>query len=111
MLSTRPFTSSVRRSKAAPSTSRAKNAGCSWSGKSSGSGDAPELGLPVDRVLGLVDAEAPATREPAMVAGHLPVEGRVTGVLDARLLVARAAETISGSGRTGFHNPEHGGET
>lgn len=75
------------------------------------SGDAPELGLPVDRVLGLVDAEAPAGREPAMVTGHLPVEGRVTGVLDARRLVARAAETIAGSGRTGFHNPEHGGET
>lgn len=75
------------------------------------SGDAPELGLPVDRVLGLVDAESPATREPGLVAAHLPIEGRVTGVLDTRRLVARAAETISGSGRTGFHNPEHEGET
>jgi len=75
------------------------------------SGDVARLGLPVDRVLGLVDAPAPRPRRRALVAARVPLEGRITGILDVERLMARAQEVIDRSGEsieTG--NPEHGGE-
>lgn len=74
--------------------------------------DVARLGLPVDRVLGLVDGVPPASRQRSLVAARVPLEGRITGILDVGRLVARAQEVIDRSGEsveTG--NFEHGGET
>ena len=76
-----------------------------------GTGDAPRLGLPVDRVLGLADAPAPGAREPGLVAARVPIDGRATAVLDTECLVSRALEVIERAGSTSFTHPEHGGET
>ncbi len=56
--------------------------------------EAGRLGMPVDRVLGLVDGRAKTTRSPSLVVERRPVEGRVVSVLDPRRLVARAEEII-----------------
>lgn len=75
-------------------------------------GDAPRLGLPVDRVLGLVDGVPPGSRKPGLVAARIPLEGRLTGILDTERLLARAQEVVDRSGESvGTGNPEHGGET
>lgn len=61
-------------------------------------GGGARLGLPVDRVLGLVDGPPDLARgEEQLVADRRPIEGRVVGVLDPRLVVARAAELIQRS--------------
>lgn len=74
------------------------------------SGDVPRLGLPVDRVVGLADTSLPGPRRPEMVAARLPIDGRVTGILDAERLCSRAAELVARAGEA-FHDSEHGGET
>jgi chemotaxis protein histidine kinase CheA len=74
-------------------------------------GDVPRLGLPVDRVLGLVDAVLPATRSHDEPSLRMPLDGRVTGVLNAELLVRRAAEVVARAEENLVPNPEHGGET
>ncbi len=58
------------------------------------SDEAPSLGMPVDRVLGLV--EGAVTPDPAvgMVVERRPVDGRVVNILDPQRLVARAAGLI-----------------
>jgi chemotaxis signal transduction protein len=55
------------------------------------------LGLPVDRVLGLVDGAGGVAREPDGVVARRSIDGRVVSVLDARRLLARAAEVIERS--------------
>lgn len=60
-------------------------------------GEAGTLGVPVDRVVGLADAALSPHQEPGVVVERLPLRGRVTNVLDARRLVARAAALIEGS--------------
>jgi chemotaxis signal transduction protein len=55
------------------------------------------LGLPVDRVVGLVDGEAAAARGPDPVAERRPIDGRVASVLDPARLIARAREVIERS--------------
>ena len=55
---------------------------------------AARLGLPVDRVLGLVDGAGATAREEGPVAERRSIDGRVANVLDPRRLVARAQETI-----------------
>lgn len=55
------------------------------------------LGLPVDRVLGLVDGEGAAARGSDPVAERRTIDGRVASVLDPRRLVERAREVIEGA--------------
>ena len=54
-------------------------------------GDA-RLGLPIDRVLGLVDGEAARGAKGELVVERRPVDGRVVSILDPRRLVARGAD-------------------
>ena len=60
--------------------------------------ESARLGLPVDRVLGLVDGlpRSPSRDEAPgeLVVERRPVEGRLVNVLDARALVARAQRVI-----------------
>jgi hypothetical protein len=74
-------------------------------------GDMARLGLPVDRVLGLADAALPVGRARETLMVRLPLDGRVTGVLDAQLLVRRAADVVARAEGNLVPNPEHGGET
>jgi len=55
------------------------------------------LGLPVDRIVGLVDGTAAVARGAQTVAERRPIDGRVTSVLDPQRLVARAQEVIERS--------------
>ena len=57
----------------------------------------PRLGIGVDRVLGLVDAEPAKGRGPSVVAERRPIDGRVACILDPTRVVARAREVIEGS--------------
>jgi chemotaxis signal transduction protein len=54
----------------------------------------PSLGLPVDRILGLVDGAGAAARDRGPIAERRPLDGRVANVLDAQRLVAKAREVI-----------------
>jgi chemotaxis signal transduction protein len=56
--------------------------------------ESARLGMPVDRVVGLVEGGAPLGRATEVVVERRPVDGRVVAVLDPRLLVARAGEII-----------------
>jgi chemotaxis signal transduction protein len=59
-------------------------------------GDAAgKLGLPVDRILGIVPGRAGATRDPSGVVERRPMDGRVVSILDTRRLLERAAATIA----------------
>ncbi|MBC8188177.1 MAG: chemotaxis protein CheW [Proteobacteria bacterium] len=54
------------------------------------------LGMPVDRVIGLVDGGA-ETKRPAgdgLVVERRPIEGRIIHVLDPACLVARGGEVV-----------------
>lgn len=55
------------------------------------------MGLPVDRITGLVDGEGCTARGADPVAERRVVEGRVLFVLDPQRLVARAYERIETS--------------
>jgi chemotaxis signal transduction protein len=59
--------------------------------------DRGALGVPVDRVLGLVDGAGGVARGADAVVERRPIDGRVVTVLDARRLLERAAETIEKS--------------
>jgi chemotaxis signal transduction protein len=52
------------------------------------------LGVPVDRIAGLVDGSGKASRDGELVAERRPIGGRVVGIVDPRVLVARAREAI-----------------
>jgi hypothetical protein len=52
------------------------------------------LGVPVDRIAGLVDGSGVASRDGELVAERRPIGGRVVGIVDPRVLVARAREAI-----------------
>ena len=52
------------------------------------------LGVPVDRIVGLVDGSGAASRGGEFVAERRPIAGRVVGIVDPRVLVARAREAI-----------------
>ena len=73
--------------------------------------DGPRLGLPVDRVCGLVDGRG-AAAAPGLVAERRSLDGRVLNVLDPERLVARARQVIArapGSGeRDNQGGEEHG---
>jgi chemotaxis signal transduction protein len=58
------------------------------------SASTPSLGMPVDRILGLV-AGAPATsRDHEPIAERRPLDGRVANILDAERVVAKARQVI-----------------
>ena len=52
------------------------------------------LGVPVDRIAGLVDGSGAASGSGELVAERRPLGGRVVGIVDPRVLVARAREAI-----------------
>ena len=56
--------------------------------------DGPRLGLPVDRVLGLVDGLSGATAAAGPVAERRCVDGRVVNVVVPERLVARARHVV-----------------
>jgi chemotaxis signal transduction protein len=56
--------------------------------------DRGRMGLPIDRVLGLVDGPARIRPGSELVVERRPVDGRVVSVLDPRRLVGRAIEVI-----------------
>jgi chemotaxis signal transduction protein len=55
---------------------------------------APSFGLPVDRILGLVNGVGASARDREPVAERRSLDGRVANVLDAQRLVAKAREVI-----------------
>ncbi len=60
-------------------------------------GDSAQLGIPVDRVLGLVDGAAAAMPGAKAVAERRSIEGRVASVLDPQRLVSQARNVIESS--------------
>lgn len=52
------------------------------------------LGVPVDRIAGLVDGTGAASGSGELVAERRPLGGRVVGIVDPRVLVARARQAI-----------------
>lgn len=61
---------------------------------SDGGDESAALGMPVDRVIGLVNGTSRSSRSTNVVAERRSVDGRVVHVLDPRRLVARAGELI-----------------
>jgi purine-binding chemotaxis protein CheW len=59
--------------------------------------DRGALGIPIDRILGLVEGAGGVARGADAVVDRRPMEGRVVSVLDARRLLERAAEAIEAS--------------
>ena len=57
-------------------------------------GEAGHLGVPVDGVVGLADAVLGPPQGSGLVVERLPLRDRVTSVIEARRLVARAAALI-----------------
>jgi chemotaxis signal transduction protein len=60
-------------------------------------GESARLGIPVDRVLGLVDGAAAATSGAKVVAERRSIQGRVASVLDPQRLVSQARDVIESS--------------
>ena len=56
--------------------------------------DGARLGIPVDRVLGLVDGPAPARNAGGPVADRRSIDGRLVNVLDPESLVERARQVV-----------------
>jgi len=54
------------------------------------------LGMPVDRVIGLVDGAGDSTRrsDDSLVVERRPIDGRIIHVLDPAVLVARGREVV-----------------
>jgi chemotaxis signal transduction protein len=61
---------------------------------SDGGDESAALGMPVDRVIGLVNGTSRSSRSANVVAERRSVDGRVVHVLDPCRLVARAGELI-----------------
>ncbi len=57
-------------------------------------GQSGRLGVPVDRVLGLVDVPAGTTVSDGLVVERRPLRGRIVAVLDAARLLERAERVI-----------------
>jgi len=60
-------------------------------------GESARLGIPIDRVLGLVDGAAAAMSGAQAVAERRSIQGRVASVLDPQRLVGQAREVIESS--------------
>ncbi len=61
-------------------------------------GQSGRLGVPVDRVLGLVDAPAGPPTSDGLVVERRPLRGRIVAVLDAARLLERAQRVIEQEG-------------
>jgi len=59
-------------------------------------GSTARMGMPVDRVIGLVDGAGPAAQEKSgdLVVERRPIDGRIVHILDPGALVARGEEVI-----------------
>jgi chemotaxis signal transduction protein len=62
-----------------------------------GSGETARLGIPIDRVLGLVDGAAAAMSGTKAIAERRSIQGRVASVLDPERLVSQARNVIESS--------------
>ena len=62
-----------------------------------GVADSAQLGIPIDRVLGLVDGAAAAMPGAKAVAERRSIQGRVASVLDPERLVSQARSVIESS--------------
>ncbi len=60
-------------------------------------GESARLGIPVDRVLGLIDGAAAAMSGAKAVAERRSIQGRVASVLDPQRLVSQARDVIESS--------------
>jgi chemotaxis signal transduction protein len=60
-------------------------------------GESARLGIPIDRVLGLVDGAAAAMSGAKAVAERRSIQGRVASVLDPSRLVSQARDVIESS--------------
>ena len=60
-------------------------------------GESARLGIPIDRVLGLVDGAAAAMSGAKAVAERRSIQGRVASVLDPQRLVSQARDVIESS--------------
>ena len=60
-------------------------------------GESARLGIPIDRVLGLVDGAAAAMSGAKEVAERRSIQGRVASVLDPQRLVSKARDVIESS--------------
>jgi chemotaxis signal transduction protein len=60
-------------------------------------GESARLGVPIDRVLGLVDGAAAAMSGAMAVAERRSIQGRVASVLDPQRLVSQARDVIESS--------------
>ena len=60
-------------------------------------GESARLGIPIDRVLGLVDGAAAAMSGAKAVAERRSIQGRVASVLDPQRLVSQARNVIESS--------------
>ena len=66
------------------------------------------LGLPVDRILGLVEGEGGTAHDDDGVVERRPIDGRVISVLDTQRLLSRALEAIEAAIIGSV--PMHGGD-
>jgi len=62
-----------------------------------GTGENAQLGIPIDRVLGLVDGAAAAMPGAKPIAERRAIQGRVASVLDPERLVSQARNVIESS--------------
>ena len=62
-----------------------------------GKGETAQLGIPIDRVLGLVDGAAAVMPGAKAVAERRSIQGRVASVLDPERLVSQARNVIESS--------------
>jgi len=62
-----------------------------------GVADSAQLGIPIDRVLGLVDGAAAAMPGAKAIAERRSIQGRVASVLDPERLVSQARSVIESS--------------
>jgi len=56
--------------------------------------ESPRIGLPVDRVQGLISGRTASARSTTLIVERREVGGRIVAVLDPHLLVLRAGEII-----------------
>ena len=52
------------------------------------------IGMPVDRVQGLITGRTPTARTSTLIVERREVGGRIVAILDPRVLVERAGEII-----------------
>ena len=62
-----------------------------------GSTGGPRLGMPVDRIVGLVDGPGAFAHGPDAIAERRQIDDRVVSILDPQRLMARAQEHIERS--------------